>query len=209
MALVCDLNRTNARASFDLADPYARWSAKYDAGGLFLGRKADAAPGWDPSRGAEGALDELERIARKKDDLWMLGALELHRSSCTTPEAALRFMAMAVVTALANPKQITRENIQIREENEAKKRLARKQERQRTARDEHKLRQQEQRIREATAGLVTRVLAAPVEEARRVEEDAKKATAARLAPTIALNKRLVRDKMLRVDRERRQRARVA
>ena len=56
---------------------------------------------------------------------------------------------------------------------------------------------------------MTRVLAAPVEEARRVEEDAKKATAARLAPTIALNKRLVRDKMLRVDRERRQRARVA
>ena len=55
------------------------------------------------------------------------------------------------------------------------------------------------------SGMVGRVLAAAAVEVSRASREAE---AAKLAPTIALNKRLVRDKMVRVDRERRQRAKL-
>jgi len=63
----------------------------------------------------------------------------------------------------------------------------------------------ERRVRDGISGMVGRVLANAAVEVSRASREAE---AAKLAPTIALNKRLVRDKMVRVDRERRQRARV-
>ena len=191
MALAYHPNRTNARASFDLADPTPA-GPKYAAGGLLLGRKADAAPGWDPSRGAE-ALDELQQIAQRKNDLWMLGALELHRGGCTTR----RPRSASWPWRCSRPRRLRR--------SQGKQPDSRGERGQETAGAQARAPAHRPRRAQAAAAraahsrghrrVVTRVLAAPVEEARRVEEDAKKATAARLAPTIALNKRLVRDKM--------------
>ena len=179
---------------------YSRWGGMYGVG---FGRPEDH------GHTADQALDRLADLARKHNHPRLLEILELNRERGGPPEGTLHYMTMLLgVSFSGNPPVAARNFREAARKIDAEKRRERKQERQRTARDEHKQRQGELRIREAIAGLVTRVLAAPVEEARRVEEDAKKATAARLAPTIALNKRLVRDKMVRVDRERRQRARV-
>ena len=73
------------------------------------------------------------------------------------------------------------------------------------ARETQKQLENERRVRDTISGMVGRVLAAAAVEVSRASQQAE---AAKLAPIIALNKRLVRDKMARVDRERRQRAKV-
>jgi len=73
------------------------------------------------------------------------------------------------------------------------------------ARETQKQLENERRVRDTISGMVGRVLAAAAVEVSRASQQAE---AAKLAPTIALNKRLVRDKMARVDRERRRRAKV-
>jgi len=77
---------------------------------------------------------------------------------------------------------------------------------QQAAREAQKQAENERRAQNVISGMVGRVLAAAAVEVSRASQEAE---AAKLAPTIALNKRLVRDKMARVDRERRQRAKLA
>lgn len=181
---------------------YCRWGITYGVGTGIACQ--------DHGLTADQALDELAGLARQHKHTDLLDAMEQHRERIGRPRRTLHFMTLLLGMALYGNPTVAAGSVRAACRKAAnEKRLERKQERQRVARDEHKRRQEELRIRETVAGLVTRVLAAPVDEARRVAEDAKKAAAARLAPTIALNKRFVRDKMLRVDRERRQRARVA
>jgi hypothetical protein len=87
----------------------------------------------------------------------------------------------------------------------AAERKAKHQAKHQATREAQKQAEKERRVRDVISGMVGRVLATAAVEVPRAFQEAE---AAKLAPTIALNKRLVRDKMVRVDRERRQRAKV-